>query len=252
MAIHPTATAAGLGMLLGSAVGSASAVWAARLRPHAAAVSWTAMRELVRASVSLCGLYALINLDVVLARHYLGTAESGAYAVGSLVAKIAFFLPSFVIYVLFPAMSASPSRRVRVAAVGGTLAVGAAVAGACAVAAPYVVWVAGGPQYHDMAPLIWLYAVQGTVFAVLQALVLVRLSAERGRATWMAWAACLAFAILVWRWHASITAILLASIGVGLLLAVAMLVSALAPRRRPTPQDIPRPAEATVRSAPGV
>ena len=69
-------------------------------------------REVGTATSGLLGLFLLANVDVLLARHYLDQAAAGRYALGAVVAKIAFWAPQFVVTVIFPRLvgAADPRR----------------------------------------------------------------------------------------------------------------------------------------------
>ena len=58
--------------------------------------------ETVHATHTLFAFFALANADLLLARHYLPAETAGSYAVGSAIAKIAFWLPASVGLVAFP------------------------------------------------------------------------------------------------------------------------------------------------------
>ncbi|GEN78591.1 polysaccharide biosynthesis protein [Actinotalea fermentans] len=233
VAVEPTATSAGLGMLVGSAAGSAVALAVARERVPLGLPGPNVLRELWRNSASLLGLYLLVNMDVVLARTFLEPADSGAYAVGSLVAKVAFFLPGFISYVLFPRMAAASTPRLRTANVLATVAVGAGATAACAVLAPWVVQVAAGPGYEAIVPLIWVFALQGSLFATLQALLFLRLSDPGSGADWRLWVGAAGVVGVVAVVHGSIAAIVLS--GVSVSVALTLWVSVVELRRTPTP-----------------
>jgi len=129
-------------------------------------------REVGGATTGLLGLFLLANLDVLLARHYLDRAAAGRYALGAVVAKIAFWAPQFVVTVVFPRLvGGADTRRL----VGGSAAViggfGGLLAGALAVAtlAGLAVPVLGG-GYAGLGPLLPLFAALGTGLALVQLL----------------------------------------------------------------------------------
>ncbi len=225
-AVHPTVDAAAIGMLLGSTVGTVAAVaWGRRL-PRRGRVPRDAFRELARNVGSMLGLYVFINLDVLLARAYLTPAASGTYAVGSLVAKIAFFLPTSVITVLFPRIAAEAAHGYRRLALGATAAVGAVFTAACALGPGLVLELAGGDTYAAIGPHLWLFALQGSAFAVAQAAVLARLASREARAALPVWAATVAFAAaVVLGWHASVLQIVTTSLVVTAALVVLVLAA---------------------------
>ena len=109
-------------------------------------------RETARATYSIGALFALANLDVVLARHFLPPRQAGLYAVGAVLAKGAFWATSFVPVLALPGLS-DPSRRRRTAAlsIGAVVATGAVVIVGAAVFGELVVRLVGGSAYVSLA-----------------------------------------------------------------------------------------------------
>ena len=129
-------------------------------------------REVATATTGLLGLFLLANLDVLLARHYLDRAAAGRYALGAVVAKIAFWAPQFVVTVVFPRLvgGADPRRLVGGSALviggfGGLLAAALAVAALAGLAVPVL-----GGGYAGLGPLLPLFAALGTGLALVQLL----------------------------------------------------------------------------------
>jgi O-antigen/teichoic acid export membrane protein len=129
-------------------------------------------REVGVATTGLLGLFLLANLDVLLARHYLDRAAAGRYALGAVVAKIAFWAPQFVVTVVFPRLvgGADPRRLVRGSALviggfGGLLAAALAVAALAGLVVPVL-----GGGYAGLGPLLPLFAALGTGLALVQLL----------------------------------------------------------------------------------
>ena len=123
-------------------------------------------------------LFTLTNVDVLLARLYLSDTGSSEYSVGVLLAKIAFFLPNAVLIVLFPKMSGQNSRRPVLIASGLTVAVGLVITAFAFLFGPLVVRILGGVQYESMADNMWLFALEGSAFALVQVLLYSRLAAQ--------------------------------------------------------------------------
>jgi O-antigen/teichoic acid export membrane protein len=142
-------------------------------RPGAAArPSWTWWREVGGATTGLLGLFLLANVDVLLARHYLDRAAAGRYALGAVVAKIAFWAPQFVVTVIFPRLvgAADPRRllggsALLIAGFGGLLAGGLAVADRVGLVVPVL-----GAGYEGLGPLLPVFAALGTGLALVQLL----------------------------------------------------------------------------------
>jgi O-antigen/teichoic acid export membrane protein len=129
-------------------------------------------REVGTATTGLLGLFLLANVDVLLARHYLDRAAAGRYALGAVVAKIAFWAPQFVVTVIFPRLvgTTDPRRLLAGSALlitgfGGLLAVGLVVADALGLIVPVL-----GGGYAGLGPLLPLFAALGTALALVQLL----------------------------------------------------------------------------------
>jgi hypothetical protein len=166
-----------------------------------------AARETVRATYSLGALFALANLDVVLARHFLEPRQAGLYAVGAVLAKGAFWFPSFVPVIAMPGL-ADPSRRRRTAALSlaAVTIAGALVTAATALFGELVVRLVGGGAYVSLSDRAWLFAANGALLAVVQLLLYSRLAGEDRRVSlpmWLIVAAEIAV-ISFWR-HATVT-----------------------------------------------
>jgi hypothetical protein len=141
-------------------------------RAAAARPSSTWWREVGGATTGLLGLFLLANVDVLLARHYLDRAAAGRYALGAVVAKIAFWAPQFVVTVVFPRLvgAADPRRllggsALLIAGFGGLLAAGLAVADRVGLVVPVL-----GGGYEGLGPLLPVFAALGTGLALVQLL----------------------------------------------------------------------------------
>jgi O-antigen/teichoic acid export membrane protein len=142
--------------------------------------------EVGTATVGLLGLFLLANLDMLLARHYLDPAASGSYALGAVVAKIAFWAPQFVVTMVFPRLvhTADPRRllggaALLVAGFGGLLAAALAAAAALGMTVPVL-----GGGYAAAGPLLPLFALLGTGLALTQLLLFEGIAARDRRMNW--------------------------------------------------------------------
>ena len=153
--------------------------------------------ELYKAAQALIALYVLVNIDVLLARIVLSPAQSGVYAVGMLVAKIAFFMPQAITVVLFPKMGKNDSSALRLAVLGTTL-IGSAYVGFCYFASEFVVNAIGGSGYSELHSEVWMFALEGSLFAILQVLLYGRIAREDTKVSILLWAGSLFAAVSVW------------------------------------------------------
>jgi O-antigen/teichoic acid export membrane protein len=193
----------------------------ARPRPGDA-VAGDRWREVGGATVGLLGLFLLANLDVLLARHYLEPAASGRYALGAVVAKIAFWAPQFVVTLVFTRLvvTADPRRLLArsallVAGFGGLLAGGLAAAVRLGLDVPVL-----GQGYAGLGPLLPLFAALGTGQALVQ-LLLFEGIATRDRRMGRAVAAALAAeaALVAGVMHGSVAQVVIAALAVVSVLA---------------------------------
>ena len=212
---------AGIGVLVGCAVGAVIAyrrvcpgAWASKIRDGIGV-------ELGHIVHALMVLFTLTNVDVLLARLFLSETGSSEYSVGVLLAKIAFFLPNAVVIVLFPKMSGQESRRPVLIATGLTAMVGVTITVGAYFLGALVVRVLGGVQYESMASDMWLFALEGSAFALVQVLLYSRLAAQDRKAVLAVWAALVSLVLIVALWrNGSLVEIVTTVVAVSLVLAV--------------------------------
>jgi hypothetical protein len=240
------------GAMLGTAVGSlvAAAVGDRLLRPvvvgsrTARAVPSRVARETAHAANALGALFALTNVDVVLARHFLSAHDAGLYAVGSVVAKAAFWLPSFVPVIALPGL-ADPVRRRATAARALTVVTATAVVMtvATAVCGSLVVAAIGGAAYAELAGSAWLYAAAGSALGVAQVLLYSRLATDDRRVIIPMWLLVLLEVLVIGvSQHDSPTHVVTVVLAAAAALAVAGTLAEahehdVLRRRRPEPSD---------------
>ena len=165
----PTSAIAGLafGALAGAAAG-----WIACDRPSTARGISGPARAAGRAAGAVLGFVLLVNLDVLLARHFMPGAPAGEYAVGAVFAKIAFWLPQGVGMVLLPRLADAGTRRRSVGtAVAVVGAVGAPLVALTALLGDRALPLVGGSAYGGtLGGHAWLFALLGTLLATAQLL----------------------------------------------------------------------------------
>lgn len=233
-------TGVGIGVFIGCAVGALIAYRLVRRpewKPFGTKVGAGIGVELGHVVHALMVLFTLTNVDILLARFFLTEDQSGQYAVGVLLAKIAFFLPNAIVIVLFPKMSAEASRRTVYIATGLTAVVGAVITTGAFMLGDLVVRILGGEQYLSMGSLIWLFALEGSAFALVQVLLYARLAAQDRKAVIAVWVALATLVIVVATWrNDSVTEIVTTVVAVSLALTV---VGLFLDRRGTTNFEIP-------------
>lgn len=219
--IFPSITGVAAGILVGCAIGAVISYLLICPKAWASTVVPGGTGEYLHIAHALIVLFTLTNIDVLMARVFLTEDQSGEYSVGVLLAKIAFFLPNAIIIVLFPKMSAANSRRTVLIATGLTAIVGVVITAFSFAFGGLVIKILGGAQYADLASEAWLFALEGSAFALVQVLLYARLAAQDRRAAISVWVALVALVVIVVFWrHNSLVEIVTSVVVVSLALAV--------------------------------
>ncbi len=199
---RPSATSALVGVGIGFCFPVLVGWWALRHRrtPERAAPEHSARSMLVESvhnAQVLLAYFALTSADIVIARQVLSGHDAGLYAAGLIMAKVMLFLPQFVVVIAFPDM-ATPEGRQR-ALVRSLLAVGTlgvlAIVAAKVLSGVAMVFV-GGDDFGEVEDLLWVFAVLGTVLAMLQLQVYAVLARQARRSVLLVWAALIVIAVL--------------------------------------------------------
>jgi O-antigen/teichoic acid export membrane protein len=178
-------------------------------------------RTVIGASVALLLLYALTNVDVLLARLFLSPDQSGEYAVGALAAKIAFFLPATVMMMLYPRMAKESANKATNLALAMTIAISLISVSAAWFFGQPLVQLLGGARYEELASEIWIFAAEGSAFALVQVLLWSGLAAEDKKVVFLVTAGVIALVLIVSIWaNSGILPIVLTTLGVSLTLAL--------------------------------
>jgi O-antigen/teichoic acid export membrane protein len=227
--IHPSVTSA----MIGVAVGAwAPVVIGARMLGVHAGTDRSRRPLLGEALVgthTLFAFYVLSNLDALISRNRLDAHEAGLYAAGLILSKAALMAPSFVGVLLYPRLATdetAASLRLAVTTVAG---VGVVATAATALLPGIALVLAGGVQYNDVARHLWLFTMAGSVWAIVQVLVLDALARRRRGVSVLIWAAVVALPTLVVITNVGLTGLILM---VGIVGAALTLVLTFAPRDR--------------------
>jgi O-antigen/teichoic acid export membrane protein len=230
-------TGVGFGVLIGCAVGAAIAYQLISPKTLSPKLKDGISIEFGHVAHALIVLFTLTNIDVLLARVFLTEDLSGEYSVGVLLAKIAFFLPNAIIIVLFPRMSGGDSHRALYIATGLTAMVGVVITLLSLFAGDLIIGILGGSQYKDLGGEAWLFALEGSAFALVQVLLYSRLAAQDRRAVLAVWGALAVLAVIVVGWrHNTVAEIVTSVVAVSLALTV---VGFILDRRQAIKIDIP-------------
>ncbi|MFF0488934.1 polysaccharide biosynthesis protein [Nocardia sp. NPDC004068] len=141
----------------------------------------------VRAAQVQAALMALSSVDLIVARVVLGEVDASRYALGAIATKIAFWLPQAVGVVLYPRM-ARPGHSARAVrdALGVLAGIGVLAVVGAAVLAPLAPLFAGR-DYAPIEGLLWLFALDGALLALLQGALLSAIAVDRTAPAVLTW-----------------------------------------------------------------
>lgn len=187
--------------------------------------------EALHGTHALLAYFALTNADALLARIVLSPHDSGVYAAGLIVTKACLFLPQFVTVVAFPDLAQARDSRTRRIAALLIAALGAGVIAGTWLLPGLALAFVGGSEYSDVRDLLPLFALEGSVFALLQLLLYDSLARRD-----------LIITVALWTALAVATAVVLTSVDTVAMIPVVMtsaagcvaLLSLLPIRRRPS------------------
>jgi O-antigen/teichoic acid export membrane protein len=238
---RPDATSAILGVGLGYLFPLMVGWWALRHRrtPESVAAEHSARSLLVESAHNaqvLFAYFALSSVDIMIARQVLDDHDAGLYASGLIMAKVMLFLPQFVVIVAFPDMASPASRRralvrslLLVAALGVVMVVAARVLSGLA-----MVFV-GGAEFGEVEDLLWVFAVLGTLLAMLQLQVYAVLARQGRRTVVLVWAALAVVVVLGLRTD-SVIGLVSVVVTVDAVLLSVLTVASLRLAREPEPE----------------
>lgn len=240
---RPDATSAILGVGVGYLFPLMVGWWALRHRrtPASAASEHSARSLLVESAHNaqvLFAYFALSSVDIMIARQVLDDHDAGLYASGLIMAKVMLFLPQFVVIVAFPDMASPSSRRralvrslLLVAALGVVMVVAARVLSGLA-----MVFV-GGAEFGEVEDLLWVFAVLGTLLAMLQLQVYAVLARQGRRTVVLVWAA-LAVVVALGLRTDSVIGLVGVVVTVDAVLLAVLTVASLRLAREPDPEPV--------------
>lgn len=177
------------------------------------------LREALLSIHALLAYLVLSNLDSLIARNRFDVHESGLYASGLILAKAALFFPQFVSVVLFPDLARATTNHARLRAV--TLVAGfGAMAVAATAALPHLALIlVGGDKYAEVTDRLWLFALAGSLLAIVHLLVFDALARHAHGIVVMLWGAVVAVLAVAYGLGVGFT---------GLVLTVTLVAAALA------------------------
>jgi len=141
-------------------------------------------------------MFVFTSIDLLLARYVLPADQAGQYAAGSVVLKIAFWLPQVVAVVLFPRL-AQGDRRSLLVGTAAVVALGLTVTLGFALVGPWLLPKLRGAAYADIATQSWIFGLAGPAEAAAYLLRFSRLAARDRLAAVAVWAAVVVLGAVV-------------------------------------------------------
>jgi len=221
IAIHPTVNSTMIGIAIGAWLPVLAGVRLLALHPAVQGVvsRQGLVREAILGTHALLAYFVLSNMDSLIARNLFDVHESGLYASGLILAKAALFFPQFISVVVFPDLARATSHNARLRAVLLVAGFGLIAVLGTAILPKLALILVGGDKYADMTSRLWLFALAGSVLAVVHLLVFDALARRAHGIVVMLWFAVAAVAAIAYGLDVGIT---------GLVVTVAAVSTALA------------------------
>lgn len=188
--IGATADATAAGILVGATLAALAGALFTRDRraPHSQRAPARGMVwEIAHAGHALVALYALTNVDMLLARSQLDAHDAGLYAAGQLVSRAVFFLPQAILVAAFPRMVAQGRGRAQLQATAAVAGLGLLAVLVTATVPGLVLGVIAGSAYVEVTSSLWIFALAGAGFGVVQVLLYARLARHDRKAAILMW-----------------------------------------------------------------
>jgi hypothetical protein len=219
----------------------------AKYRATAGLIKIAPFGEGMQAVMYFIGQVILSNLDILLVKHFFPPPEAGIYAAVALVGRVVFMLSWSVVSSMFP-VSASRTHGHREHSVlyTGLFLVGTVTSAFIAVVAlaPQAVWtMLLGKTFllgtaAAFSALLTQYAVMTGVYCVAVVLMMYEISRRIGTAAWVQLGASALMAVAIWRYHNTLSQVIL----VQLVVMCGLLVVVTIPLFREQDESAPSPA----------
>ncbi|MCS7056277.1 MAG: ATP-binding protein [Thermoflexales bacterium] len=167
------------------------------------------------------GQILINNSDVLIVRRFFPSEEAGLYAALALTGRVVFFATWSIVTAMFPIVAQRYSRGQRHRHLL-LLSLAIVLAGSLAIVTltysfpEAIVQVLFGPAYLPIAPLLWLYALATTAYALANVVINYRLSIGSADAAYLAIGVGALQVLLLWIFHESLHQVV--SIQLGLMI----------------------------------
>jgi hypothetical protein len=187
--------------------------------------------ESVQAGLYFMGQVILNNLDILLVKHFFPPPEAGVYAAVALVGRVVFMLSWSVVSSMFPVSAGHAQRQ------GGRSVLYTGLLIVVTVTSVFILAVAAAPQsiwtlllgkafllgtVGAFSSLLTEYAIMTGIYGIAVVFMMYEISRRTGSAGWVQLVASILLAGGIWRYHGSLSQVILVQLFVmsGLLVAV--------------------------------
>lgn len=176
-------------------------------------------RYAIPSFLATAGVVSFYNTDVVLVRHFFDSYNAGLYAALSVLGKIIFFGAAPVSVAMFPLVSEAHSRgekfqRIFLISLAATVAIAGVVSLIYTVVPHFALGVTVGNQYVEAAPLLSRFSLFLSLCAIINLFALYFLSIHQMLPVYFVAMGALAQATLIWFYHASLSQVIMISVGI--------------------------------------
>ncbi|MBM0233600.1 polysaccharide biosynthesis protein [Micromonospora sp. STR1_7] len=134
------------------------------------------IRQVTSAGTAALAMLAVSYADLIFARQLLSPADSGAYAVGTVLTKGALWAPQVIVVLALPRLAVGDSR-VRTVVLAIVAACGAVLVAASALAGGFAFRLVGGEDYAALGEYAPFFAATGALYALVFAVVNAKIAA---------------------------------------------------------------------------
>jgi len=134
------------------------------------------IRQVASAGTAALAMLAVSYADLIFARQLLSPADSGAYAVGTVLTKGALWAPQVIVVLALPRLAVGDSR-VRTVVLAIVAACGAVLVAASALAGGFAFRLVGGEDYANLGEYAPYFAATGALYALVFAAVNAKIAA---------------------------------------------------------------------------
>jgi len=178
--------------------------------------------------VSQLGQILINNSDVILVKRFFEADEAGQYAALALIGRIVFFATWSVVTTMFPIVAqkqkmGEPHGHLLWVSLGIVAAVSLPIILLTLFAPEFVVTILFGRKYLNIAPLLWLYALATSLYAMGNVVINYRLSLGIGRETGFAIAAGVAQVLGIILFHRTLAQVVFVQVAIMSALFVSLL-----------------------------